>query len=86
MAVGNLILVLAAIGIVQNRAGFNLTILDAVFGLTALGLPIVRYVDIRYLNGKTSDSQPATMTDWLRYTITILGVSLALWLGAHAVS
>ena len=86
MAVGNLILVLAAIGIVQSRTGFKLTMLDAVFGLTALGLPAVRYVDIRFLNGKTSDSQPATMADWSRYTATILGASLVLWLGAHWIS
>jgi hypothetical protein len=86
MAVGNLILVLAAVGIAQNKAGFRLTVMDAIFIVTALCLPLVRYVDIRYLNGKTSNSQPATMTDWFRYTVTVLGVSVVLWLGAHVVS
>ena len=86
MALGNLILVLAAIVIIQNRAGFALTLTDAVFGATVLCLPAVRYVDICFLHGKTSDDQPATMADWGRYTATVLGASLALWLLAHAIS
>ena len=86
MAVGNLILVLAAVGIAQNKAGFSLTMTDAVFGVTALCLPVVRYVDIRYFNGKTSDSQPATMAHWLRYTAAIFGASSVLWLAAHWIS
>jgi hypothetical protein len=86
MAVGNLILVMAAITIVQERGGFALTFRDAVFGATALCLPALRYVDIRFLHGKTGDGQPATMADWGRYTATILGASAALWLLAHAIS
>jgi hypothetical protein len=86
MAVGNLILVLSAIFIAQDKTGFSLTTTDAVFWATALCLPVVRYVDIRYLDGKTSDSQPATMTHWFRYTAMVLGGSAALWLAAHSVS
>jgi len=86
MAVGNLVLVLAAIGIVQSKAKFTLTSLDVVFWVTAIGLPAVRFIDIRFLDGKTSDSQPATMSDWRRYVATVFGVSLAMWLVAHAVS
>jgi hypothetical protein len=84
MAVGNLILVLAAIFIAQDHVGFTLTATDAVFWATALCLPIVRFVDIRFLNGKTSDSQPATMDHWVRYTAAVLGTSLAIWLIVHS--
>jgi hypothetical protein len=85
MAVGNLVLVLAAIFIAQDHVGFALTATDAVFWATALCLPIVRFVDIRYLNGKTNDSQPATMAHWVRYTAAILGGSLVLWLIVHSI-
>ncbi len=86
MGVGNLILVLAAIGISQNHVGFALTAMDVLFWATALCLLAVRYVDIRYLGGETADSRPASMSDWRRYALAILGVSLALWLGAHLLS
>ncbi len=86
LAVGNLVLVLSAVGIVQNRAGFQLGAMDVVLAVTAIFLPAMRYVDIRFLNGKTSDNRQATMADWLRYSVTVLGVSLALWVGAHLIS
>ena len=86
MGAGNLILVLAAIGIGQQHAGFTLTAMDAVFWATALCLLAVRYVDIRYLGGETADSQPATVADWRRYAAMVLGISLALWLGAHVIA
>jgi hypothetical protein len=86
MGVGNLVLVLAAIGIGQNRGGFTLTAMDVLFWAMALCLLAVRYIDIRYLGGETADSRPASMSDWRRYALTVLGVSLALWLGAHLIS
>lgn len=86
MGVGNLILVLAAVGISQHHAGFTLTEMDLLLWSTALGLLVVRYVDIRYLAGETADNRPATMADWRRYAAALLGVSLALWVGAHLVS
>jgi hypothetical protein len=85
MAVGNLILVLAAINIAQSHAGFTLTATDAVFVVTALCMPLVRLVDIRHFHGKTADSQPATMAHWSRYTATVLGASVVLWLIAHSI-
>jgi hypothetical protein len=85
MAVGNMILILAAIYIAQDHKGFALTATDAVFWTTAICLPLVRFVDIRFLNGKTNDSQPATMAHWVRYTAAILGGSLAVWLVAHLI-
>ena len=87
MGAGNLILALAAIAIAQNHFGpFVLTWTDVLFWLTAAALPIVRYVDIRLLDGATADNQPATMSHWRRYTVTVLAASLVLWVGAHLFS
>ena len=86
MGVGNLILVLATIGIGQNRGGFTLTARDVLFWMTALCLLAVRYIDIRYLGGETADGRPASISDWRRYSAIVLGVSLVLWLGAHLFS
>lgn len=86
MGLGNLILVLSAVAIFQNQAGFTLTGMDALLWSASLSLLAVRFVDIRYLAGETTDSQPASMADWRRYAATVLGVSFALWLGAHLLS
>jgi hypothetical protein len=86
MVFGNLILVLTAIAIIQTQAGFALTFRDAIFAATAVFMPAVRYVDICFLHGKTSDGQSATLSDWNRYAATVLGASLALWLLAHVIS
>lgn len=86
MGVGNFVLVLAAIGIFQNASGFTLTAMDLLLWGTALSLLVVRYVDIRYLAGETSDNRPATMADWRRYAAAVLGVSLVLCVGAHLIS
>lgn len=87
MGAGNLILALAVIAIAQNHFGsFVLTWIDGFFWLTAAALTIVRYVDIRLLDGATADNQPATMSHWRRYTVTVLAASLVLWVGAHLLS
>ncbi len=86
LGVGNFILVLSAIGIGQRQNGFSLGWLDVVLWATAFGLIAVRYADIAFFQGQTADSRPATMSDWRRYALTVLAVSLALWLGAHAIS
>jgi hypothetical protein len=43
-------------------------------------------VDIRFLHGATADNQPATISHWRRYTVTVLAASLVLWVGAHLLS
>ena len=87
MGAGNLILALAVIAIAQNHSGpFVLAWIDLLYWLTAAALPIVRYVDIRFLHGATADNQPATISHWRRYTVAVLATSLVLWVGAHLLS
>jgi hypothetical protein len=85
MGAGNLILVLCAIGVTQQHNGFAITAMDALFWGTALCLLAVRYADIRYLGGETADGRSASMSDWRRYAAAVFGISLAMWLVAHAI-
>jgi hypothetical protein len=86
MGAGNLILVLTAIGIGQSRAGFTFGKMDVLFWATAFCLLAVRYVDIRYLAGETTDNKPASMSDWRRYAAAVFGVALVMWLLAHVIA
>jgi hypothetical protein len=86
MGIGNLVVVLVAIGIFQNHAGFGFTSRDVIYWIVVFGLLAIRYVDIRFFNGKTSDNQPATLAHWVRYTAEVLAISLVLWLVMHLIS
>ena len=84
MMLGNALLVAAAYKIVQTEG--ELTLVDLVYWLFVVSLITARYVDIRFLRGRTSEGQPATMRDWRRYSLRVLAISATLWLVAHGLS
>jgi hypothetical protein len=66
------VLLFTAVHIAMRKAP-GLT--DIVFLLAAIGIVIVRFVDIRYFKGETSDNQPAMPKHWRRFSIIILIVA-----------
>jgi hypothetical protein len=66
---GGSILVLCAIFVAQGKAP---VLADIIFFSLALGLVLIRFIDIRYLKGETADNQPATLKHWRRYSIKLL--------------
>jgi hypothetical protein len=62
-------LIYGAIFIAQRKAP---GLADILFWLFAIGLILVRFVDIRFLKGETMDNQPATLKHWLRYSLVLL--------------
>lgn len=69
---------------IYNSHSFSIR--DLAFGLLVLCLVLVRYVDIRYLQGQTAEGNPATMADWRRYCVGLLSGALAAWLILHGFS
>lgn len=61
-------------------------IADIVFLLAAIGIVLVRFVDIRYFRGDTLDNQPATLKHWRRFSIKILIIAGLLYSLAKIVS
>jgi len=82
MLIGNTILVISIVSIFQNKGGFFHTA-DMVFWITAAALVIVRYLDVKFLNGLTATDLPATMAHWRRYSMFLLICSAAAWTLAH---
>ncbi len=80
MALGNMLLVIVAFSIVQQRAGI---VLDVIFWAVVTGLILIRYIDINILGGQTTDFKPATLQHWRRYSLLLLLASAVLWLLAH---
>jgi len=85
MLIGNIALFFLTISIAQKEP-YTLTWRDAAFFAVVLALIAARFVDIWYLDGKTSNDEPATRGDWRRYTFRLLAACAGVWLLAHALA
>ena len=84
MVVGNFILFISTIFILQNEQGRIFHTADVVFISTVVVLIIVRYLDIRFWGGLTVTDSIATMANWRKYALLLLGLSAAVWVISHA--
>ena len=56
------------------------SLIDAAYLVLVVSLIIVRYIDIRFLNGNTGEGKPATMTNWRRYALLVGALGVGAWL------
>jgi hypothetical protein len=82
MLLGNMILAFSLIFIFRQERGF-LHPADAVFWIVVATLVLVRYLDIRFLNGQTAMGTPASLKDWTRYVVLVAVGSTIAWALAH---
>jgi hypothetical protein len=83
MLIGNIVLAALAISMYHAK-GFP-SGKDVAFGVTLLLLLVIRYLDIRYLNGRTASDEPASPTTYRNYAIGLLVISLVAWAAVHLV-
>ena len=80
MAFGNLLLIITAFCIAQQKAGI---VLDVIFWAVVAGIVLVRYIDITVFNGQTTENTPATLKDWREYSLALFAISVLIWAVAH---
>jgi len=85
MLLGNVVLAFSALFIYQNEGGF-FHAADWVFWITVATLVLIRYLDIRFLNGQTAMGECASITHWVRYAALLIACSTAVWVLAHTVN
>ena len=85
MGIGNVLLLFLFFFIVEKRLIFP-SLLDAAYLVALASLILIRYVDIRFLNGETGDGKPATLTHWRRYAMIIGSAGGAAWLLARVLA
>ncbi len=85
MLVGNMALFFLAILVAQYEP-FKLSLRDAVFWAVVALMMAARFVDIRHLDGVTTEGEPATQSDWTRYVARLLGGAAVVWLVAHGLA
>lgn len=79
---GNAALVLLGAAIWQKKA---FSVLDLAFWAIVGALVLIRYIDITRFKGLTSNSEPATLGHWRRYTVKLVVLAGLFWGLAHAV-
>ena len=84
MLLGNVPLMFL-VAMIGSRKFASPLIPSIAYFLVVLSVIIVRYVDIRYLNGRTADDEPATLAHWRRHALILIIGSFCAWLIAFLV-
>ncbi|MBI4651016.1 hypothetical protein HY745_07000 [Candidatus Desantisbacteria bacterium] len=79
MALGNFIMIILAIYVAVNNPESMMQINIFYFSNVVI-LIILRYIDIRYLNGLTTEREPAIIDHWKKYSVKLIIFSSILWL------
>jgi hypothetical protein len=66
----------------QNRPAFPAPV-DLACLLVVGSLVAVRYVDVRYLSGRTAEGELATTAHWRRYAQGVCVVGVGVWFAAR---
>ena len=77
--VGNALLFFLLVFLLEKRPPLP-SLLDAACWLAIISLILVRYVDIRFLNGETNEGKPATMAHWRRHATLVGFIGTGAWL------
>jgi hypothetical protein len=64
---------------IATNPGKSILVPSCLYVLNLVCMMLMRYIDIRFLNGQTVDGEPATMQHWARYSIFLSGIAAALW-------
>jgi uncharacterized membrane protein len=82
MFFGNFVLLISAAYIFmgENKQSH---ISDIFFWGSFIALIVVRFLDIKFLNGQTAEGKPATIKHWRNYTILLGTISVVIWSAAH---
>ena len=60
-------------------------VLDGVFWLVVAGLILIRYIDIKVFHEQSDDNKPATLKEWLRYSVGLILMAGFFWVVALAI-
>jgi len=76
---GNAILLFVTVFIVDKHFKFP-SLLDLAYWATVISLLVVRYIDVRFMNGDTAEGKPSTLQDFRRYAFTLTIVAALLYI------
>jgi phosphoglycerol transferase MdoB-like AlkP superfamily enzyme len=77
---GNAVLLFFAIFVAMRKSPY---LTDALFWLSFFVLVAVRYIDIAYMKGQTSECEPATRKHWYRYSLSLFLIAAFMYVVAR---
>jgi len=75
---GNFVLLISAGNIIMGESSSTRTS-DIIFWGAVAAMIIVRFLDIKFLDGQTAAQKPASIKHWRRYAIVLAVISAAIW-------
>ena len=81
MLLGNILLICITIAIYKAAKIFSW--LDIFYLFIVFSMVCTRYFDIKYWGGLTSTGEPATISDWRRYSLFLVIIALAVLVAVH---
>lgn len=85
MALGNFALMICAANILMSESS-STRISDIIFLCVVPAMIIVRFLDIKFLDGQTVTGEPATLSHWRKYTIVLIIISAIIWAVVHMIA
>jgi hypothetical protein len=85
MFLGNFILMICAANIIMGESNSTRTS-DIIFWFMVSAMIIVRFLDIKFLDGLTVEGKPASLGHWRRYAIVLVLCSAVIWAAVHIAS
>jgi len=83
MFLGNFVLMICAANILIGESR-STRASDIILWCTVSAMIIVRFLDIKFLDGQTAAGKPASIKHWLRYAVMLVVISAVIWAAAHA--
>ena len=83
MVFGHFGIVILAFVIASNNAPW---FVNFIYFLLVASIIVIRYVDITVYKGETVDGDPATLKDWRRYSLIVLGYTVLLYTAVKVVA
>jgi hypothetical protein len=82
MFLGNFALMICVANIFMGESS-STRASDIIFWCVVPAMIIVRFLDIKFLDGQTATGGPASIKHWRRYAIALAIISAAIWTVAH---
>jgi hypothetical protein len=85
MLFGNALLLFVLVFLFTKRPDLP-SLFDVACLLVVGSLIAVRFLDVRFLNGRTAEGEPATIDHWRRYSWVVGVIGIGAWLAARLIS
>jgi hypothetical protein len=79
---GNGLAAILALSIALQKT-YNSILINSIYLLTVVLLIVSRYIDVKYCAGQTAEGEPASIKNWIQYSILAVAIYAVVWIVAQ---